>query len=543
MMKNKIKLYLIISLPALFITLFSIALAFPQGFLQGGRLDYFVTLILSFALFFWGMTLVYRVQYSRQRKILLIIFIIAFLWIVLRFVKWLANIHFVSIYADYFYYVPMTVIPLLLFMLIVETFCPKLSYKKAIYITLATIVLIFILLASTNDLHNLIYSDIKSYFPTDNPQIEIISYNYGILHFVMLGFVSLLSILTIILFFWGAGKYITFSQVFASSLLLVLLFAYIALYTFDIYFIKNIILLKDFALVIVILLTAIIETLLDVGLIQNNGRYIENFKNSNLPMCIYDEKGKKLFVSEKFSEQKNKNLKEKSLKIGSYTLVLQEDLTEIELLKEKISSETKELTETNTMLEKLIKVNAEKSSLSHRLAFADEIEKSIENSKSELENLIFLLPDNITSNNQTETKQILGRLALLLGYMKQKCMLLIGSKERSHLTYDAFKLIMQVISKDIQSVGFENIGVNIEKITQISFNFALLVNDFLNLVAKTYAYCGLDALIFVSPKNQTCVIELDGNNLEIKKLSIDGLNIKVTKGDDSIRVFMGVQDE
>ena len=36
----------------------------------------------------------------------------------------------------------------------------------------------------------------------------------------------------------------------------------------------------------------------------------------------------------------------------------------------------------------------------------DEIEKSIENSKSELENLIFLLPDNITSNNQTETKQI-----------------------------------------------------------------------------------------------------------------------------------------
>lgn len=542
-MTNKGQLFLIISLSALLLALFFLALAFPQGFLQGGRFDYFVTLILSFALFFWGMTLAYRVQYSTQRKILLVIFIISFLWIVLRFVKWLVNIHFVSIYADYFYYVPMTVIPLLLFMLIVETFCPKLKHKKAIYITLIVIVSIFIFLAFTNDLHHLIYSNIKSTFPVDNPQIEIITYDYGILHFVMLGFVSLLSIATIVLFFWGAGKQITFNQIFVSSLLLVLLFAYIALYTLNVSFIKNTMLIKDFALVIVILLTAIIETLLDVGLIQNNGRYVKNFKNSNLPMCIYDENGEKLFVSDKFSEQKNTNLKEKSRKIGSYTIVLQEDLTEIALLKEKIVSETREFSKTNAMLEKLIKVNAGKSSLSHRLAFADEIEKSIENSKKEVKSLISKLPDKITSKNQTDAKQTLGKISLLLGYMKQKCMLLLGSKECSHLTYDAFKLIIQVISKDIQSVGFANVGVNISKSEQISFDFALKVNDFANLVAKTYAFCNLDVLILINPNSKTCIMELDGNDIEIKQISLDGLNIKITQDDDSIRIFMGVQDE
>ena len=540
-MTNK-KQIIIISSCAFFVLLFAIACTFSQGFTQGGTIDYLITLIASFCLFFWGMTMVYRVQYKKQRTILLVIFVISFLWIALRFVKWLANIHFVSVYADYFYYVPMTIIPLLLFILVVETFCPKLKHKKIVYGILIGIISLFIILAFTNDLHHLIYKNFQSFYPEDNPGIDIITYDYNFLHFVMLGFISLLNISTIALFFWWTYKQISFNQIIISSLLVIFLFAYIVLYTLNVEIIKNTLLLKDFALVIVVLVCAILETLLDVGLIQNNGKYAENFKKSNLPMCIYNENKQAIFVSEKFSATPHKNLKEKTKEIGTYTLVVQEDLTEIVNLKEKISEETKELENINQMLEKLIKVNSEQSKLSHKLEFASEIEASIESTKKELQNLILSLPDKITKDNEKAVKQNLGIIALYLGYMKQKCMLLLSSKERQNLTYDAFKLIMQVISKDMQSVGFNDIAFNITKTDEISFDFALKVNDFAFFVAKSYGFCDLDTIIFANPNGNTCTMELAGKNIQIKEIKIDGLKITCTKEDDYVRISMGVQN-
>ena len=368
----------------LFCLFFCLACFFPQGFTQGGTIDYLITLIASFCLFFWGITMVYRTQYKKQRIILLCIFVISFLWISIRFVKWLANMHFISIYADYFYYIPMTVIPLLFFILVAETFCPKFKHKKVVYSTLISIVLTFIILAFSNNLHNLIYKNYNFSYSETNPNIEIITYDYNYMHFAMLGFVLLLNISTISLFFWGTAKQITFKQIFISSLFIVLLFVYILLYTFNTWHIKNIIILKDFALVVVIFLNAILETLLDVGLIQNNGRYEQNFKNSNLPMCIFDENEKILFVSKKFENSNNKHLKQKTKNIGAYKLVVQEDLTELDNLQQKIKTENKELESINQMLEKLIKINSEQSKLAHKLAYIDEIEHGIARQKKNL---------------------------------------------------------------------------------------------------------------------------------------------------------------
>ncbi len=542
-MTKKNQILLISSFCVLFIALFTLAIVFSQGFAQGGTIDYLITLIASFCLFFWGMTMVYRVQYKKQRTILLIIFIISFLWIALRFVKWLANIHFVSVYADYFYYVPMTIIPLLLFMLVVETFCPKFRHKKIVYAILSGIISLFIVLAFTNDLHHLIYKNFQSFYPADNPGIEIITYDYNFLHFAMLGFVSLLNISTIALFFGGTYKQISFNQIIISSLLVILLFVYIVLYTLNVEFIKHTPLLKDFALVIVVFVCAILETLLDVGLIQNNGKYADNFKKSNLPMCIYDENKQAIYVSEKFSNTSHKKLKEKTKTIGEYTLVFQEDLTEIVNLKESISAETKDLEKINQMLEKLIKINSEQSKLVHKLEFASEIEVSIESTKKELQKLILSLPDKITKENEKAVKQNLGIIALYLGYMKQKCMLLLNSKEKQSLTYDGFNLIMQVISKDMQSVGFQDIAFNITKTEDISFDFALKVNDFVFFVAKSYQFCDLDTIIFANPNGNTCTMELAGKNIQIKEIKIDGLKITCTKEDDYVRISMEVQND
>ncbi len=481
--------------------------------------------------------MVYRVQFNKQRKILLAIFLISFLWVVLRFIKWLSNIEVITVYADYLYYAPMVIIPGLTFALIVETFYPQLKHKKIIYISIVVITAVIILLALTNNLHHFVYKTTKVSHPEDNPVIVNFSYTYGVGHFIMVGFILLLTLSAIALFFVGTAKQISFNQIVVSSLLIIILITYTILYTVGLDFIKNTKIIKDLALIIVIFLTAILETLLDVGLIQNNGRYVKNFSQSSLPMCIYDENNKVLYKSEKFIFTPNDDLKLRQRKIGTYTLVLQEDLTEITALKEKILYDNKELTGINNMLEKLIKVNSEQSSVSHRLSFANEIEQSITKSKIDLYELVNILPNKITPRNETEIKQALGKIALTLGYMKQKCMLLLGAKERYSLSLDAFKMIMQIISKDIQSAGFKNVAVSVANADSISFEFALKVNDLINDIAKTYCFNNLDVLLIINPNKDSCIVELDGAKVDIKKLQIE--EIHITKQDNGIRIAMG----
>ena len=536
MAKTKIVLSLIVSC-VLFAVTFVIASLIPQGFVQGGSLDYMFTLLIAFVLFIWGMTMVYRVQYDKQRKILMAIFIIAFLWVVLRFIKWLSNIELISIYAEYLYYAPTMMIPALLFALIVESFFPNLKYKKALYIAVLVVLTLFLLLAFTNNLHHWVYKNVQINHPEDKPSIVNISYSYGVAHFIMLGFVFLLAISTIVLFFIGTAKQITFTQIIILSLLVLILFVYVALYTIGLDFIKSTKILKDLALINVMFITAILEALLDVGLIQNNGRYEKNLSKSSLPMCIYDENEKVLFVSEKFISTPNENIKLKSRDIGTYKLVLQENLTEINTLKEKILYDNKELASINSMLEKLIKVNEEQSSISHRLSFANEIEQSIAKSRIELSELVNSLPDSITKENELNTKHTLGKIALVLGYMKQKCMLLLGAKERVSLSYDAFKMIMQIISKDIQSVGFKNVAVSITNSDDISFDFALKVNDLINIIAKEYCFNDLDVLLIVNPNKNSCIIELDGKKLNKKDLAFD--DVTISKQENGLRITLG----
>ena len=57
---KKIEIILISILSALFIASFVIASVFPQGYIRGGDYEYLVTIIVSFALLLWGISMIYR---------------------------------------------------------------------------------------------------------------------------------------------------------------------------------------------------------------------------------------------------------------------------------------------------------------------------------------------------------------------------------------------------------------------------------------------------------------------------------------------------
>ena len=541
---------------ALFISAFAIlafaicyifAAVFPVGNLQGGRPDYIVTLFASFLLLVWGITMSYRVQYTRQRTILTLIYVLCFLWVLLRFVKWLPSYIPLTKYSDYFYYLPMTLTPALFLVLCVENFVPHLKGKRILYCALFVCVLFFVVMALTNDLHGLVYKNYSFGIDatTGEPSAKILSYSYNIIHYFAMAFIVLcvLSALTITIV--KSRWQLSFASLVPSAAVIALAAVYFTLYAVGAEFLRGTLILKDFALMSSLFLLGAIEIMLDIGLVQNNGRYVTHFSKSTLPMCIFDENGKPLFASEQFSlpryVEKPQNFHYTEEKLGNYTLVIEEDLTEILNLRGKIEKDNLELQEANRLLSNMFEVSKENSSLAFRLSVMNEIEESIGKSKQELSSLVKTLPDEMTEENTDETRKTLGKTALLLGYMKQKCMLLLGAKEQKSLSLDAFKLLLNVISHDIQSVGFGEVASIVTNGEDISFSFALAVNELANAIANAYAFQNLDMLVISKPNENICIVELDGKPLDERRLFVAGTNIVTKAHDTGLRVVMEVK--
>ena len=528
----------------LFATLFlALAIVFPAGYLKGGDVSYLVALVIALVCFAWGLSMVYRTQFKTQKKLILTLIVSLFVWITLRFIKWLPNIHYISIYVDYAYYIPMMGIPILFMLLIGESFYTTKKAKVAIYVTFSLIATVFIVLSLTNDLHHLIYNNIRSRFAEDNPGIEIITYGYGVAHYVAMVYVYSLVLFDFVMFVIGTRKQVRIRELALSFVVMILLATYTALYFAGVDFIKNVPILKDFALMMTVLIMLLLESLLFVGLIQNNGRYHANFKKSIVPMRIFDDGGNIVYTTGNFDEiaYDFKDAKYNYIQkpIGSYTLVVEERVDEINSLKNKISLENEKIKNINRILEETIKVTGETPALAYRIELSDEIEESIQQERRDAQSLISSLPDEINDKNRLEVERNLGKIALLLGYMKQKCMLLLELKRTNTMSFDACKMLLNVITKDIASVGFFDATYSIITKCDVDISFLVVVNEFINKVAQAYAFSDAGFIVMVDTKNSRAIIELDSDGLEVKNINVDGARIKGSK-DDSVRLVLEV---
>jgi len=488
--------------------------------------------------------MIYRVQFDKPKKLLYSIFLLGFFWIVLRFVKWLPNVLTLAKYIDYLYYLPIVVLPTLFFVFCIETFHATLKGKKRIYAILFLICSVFVILALTNDLHQLIY---KNYtFGVNEKGVAVArlaTYSYGIVHYFAMGYDFLLTLSALAIVLIGAK--LSPIQGVLSSTVILLAITYFVLYALGVPFTREVFFIKDLALVSIFFIQSGIEIMLDLGLVRNNGRYVVNFTRSALPMCIYDENSKPLYKSEKFkqiiADDEKETVRVSSKKIGEYTVISQADVSEMINLKKKTQAESDELSKTKQLLEDALKVAKEEASLTYRLSLLEEIESSIGKSRDEMAKLVETLPAVITDENSKESKRTLGRIALKLGYMKQKCMLLLGAKERKALTSEEFKMLLNVISHDVQSVGFKDIAVALTSDSDVDFSLAVQVNEFINAVAEGYEFLDLNALILVNQIKKVCSIELEGVIPTEKPIFVVGNNITCRVTDSGLRYGMEVE--
>lgn len=535
---NKIRFITILIAAILFVGFFLLSILIPRGYLQGGGFDYLVTLIIASLLLLWGISMIYRIQFKKQKLLVTLLVITIFMWMIIKYVKWLPNIRFLNIYIDYVYFVPALMIIDLFFILMLETFYENLHIKKIIYIILVTLSLAFVLLVFTNDLHHLFYTNYE-FHTGENEKVETVTSSYGPLYYVYLAFVLLIAIAAVLIFAFGSKKQLSFKQFIFPVLLSVVLVIYISLYILRIPFIRQWIIFKDFSLMCSLFAISILESFLDIGLIQNNGHYQKNFSESFLAMTIYDENNYPLFKS--FGSDLIVDLNEVKItekNIGNYKLKLVEDISAIKKLQNKIIKENDNIKTANKTLADLIEINKQQASISYRLNLMNEIEKSIGKSKEQALNLINSLPDEINSDNSGETRKKLAMIAWLISYMKQKCMVLLEAKEKKNIDYESFEILLNVISIDLASIGFNNVGYNYSSKDDLSIDFVISVIDLVNKVATSYAYKNIEMLIATNSTQNACRICLFDTSLDIKDINLDGLDIKTTLNEDGLNIKM-----
>lgn len=535
---NKIRFITILIAAILFVGFFLLSILIPRGYLQGGGFDYLVTLIIASLLLLWGISMIYRIQFKKQKLLVTLLVVTIFMWMIIKYVKWLPNIRFLNIYIDYVYYVPALMIIDLFFILMLETFYENLHIKKIIYIILVTLSLAFVLLVFTNDLHHLFYTNYE-FHTGENEKVETVTSSYGPLYYVYLAFVLLIAIAAVLIFAFGSKKQLSFKQFIFPVLLSVVLVIYISLYILRIPFIRQWIIFKDFSLMCSLFAISILESFLDIGLIQNNGHYQKNFSESFLAMTIYDEDNYPLFKSfgnDLIVDLNEVKITEKS--IGNYKLKLVEDISAIKKLQNKIIKENDNIKTANKTLADLIEINKQQASISYRLNLMNEIEKSIGKSKEQALNLINSLPDEIIPDNSGETRKKLAMIAWLISYMKQKCMVLLEAKEKKNIDYESFEILLNVISIDLASIGFNNVGYNYSSKDDLSIDFVISVIDLVNKVATSYAYKNIEMLIATNSTQNACRICLFDTSLDIKDINLDGLDIKTTLNEDGLNIKM-----
>ena len=533
---------LVISLSFIaFTAFFIIGTIYPQGFMSGGSLSYVLTFALLYILLLWGISMYYRIQYNYQKKIILSIVIILIIWTITKYLKWLPNIHYLSIYLDYAYYIPMVSIPILFSSLCIESFYKHAKWKKAYYIFSSTIASLFVLLVFTNDLHHLIY-DYIIIKDEMNPLVGHFTYDYGPAHYVCMIFIGLSTIFTFTLFAIGVRKKVSLWQILIPLFIYALLLLYSILYLLKVPLIRNTVLIKDFATSVTIILLMLLEALLDVGLIRNNGLYLSNFKKSAIPMCIFDNERNILFKSNTFNSTKrdDENYRYNVKTEDYYEIVVEESMEKIIELKETIKRENENIEKINTLLEKTININAKNQSILNKTKLVNEIENNINETEIRVKKIIDSIPDDINEANKEEIMKRLGTISLLLGYMKQKCMLLIEFKKNNEMTFESFSFLLDVIKNDISTAGYLDVAFNVvsSKKSNVYYKEIIIINDFINQVAYEYSNTSSNMFVIINLDNKKVTIDIDGKNLKNCRLKMDDVSINSSK-DETLRISMG----
>lgn len=485
-----------------------------------GDLYYIFSYVVVFLFTLYYSFIIYRIEEKTTKVIVIAILGLAIFFLVCEYLKILSTGVVFPRYCEYLYFLPILIIPHLLFILCNEIFSKTSKNKIVLYSILGCISSIFLILILTNDLHNLFYI-----IPEHISGKEII-YPKNILFYVVCSYSLILCIISISLFVVKTLKRNTLLQLLNPFLVLIVMVVYSLICIVSYKKISNIIFLSDVPLVYNILFSILFESLMRNGLIQNNGQYLMYFDNCKLPLKIVSNSGEDVYVSSLFDNdayEKNNSddlVFSKNAINGGYA-VIEDDVSEINQLHRELNVIIDELRRNNEILLKRKSIDEEHARIKTRNELFAEIERAIEKKSNEIRFLVSVLPDEINDDNRMYAIDVLGKIRLRIGYLKQKCLLILQTKLNELILNSEFRITANVICSDIKNVGFDSFEYVIKGNRNVPIEFALVFNELMEYLGEYFSAKKCSVLVLINTDELKCKINVEVPDEFIKTIIVE----------------------
>ncbi|MCI5745097.1 MAG: hypothetical protein MR270_02305 [Erysipelotrichaceae bacterium] len=508
-----------------------------KGSVQGNIEDIFFYFFIFAFVVFYAFTL-FRIDSIQQRRIFNFIFCLNIFFILDDGIQSLTSSITLARYCEYLHYLPLIYVSCMFNIFFVITFFNN-SIKRNIYI-ISIFIISFVLfcLVMTNDFHQLFlkYDDNKAI------------YGLGLVYYIVYFYIVILYLFNSITFFIKTKKLSNFFRLVVSFVPFLLFSLYLYLCINQNELLNKIVLLNKMSLAHNVLFILIFEVFVYGGLLQNNGKYSTLFEACALPLKIVDNNGKVMYQSALFSdydyysEQNNDKVFITNDIVGG-KVIIEENIRKINSLNNKLNKNIEQLKNANSILIKSRDIIEEGTRLNVQKALYDTMEEALSKKSKEIELLLSLIPNSSNEANKDEIIYLLRQIKLRIGYLKQKCILLLQGKESKIVKFNQFYMIIGVMCSDIKTIGFDSFAYVITGKDDVFIEFVLAINEIMEYIGENFSNHNCVVFVSINSILKRCKINIDGVNKSynisnIRQLPTYGYLLKVSHDGKSITIIL-----
>ena len=376
----------------------------------------------------WVISVRRRILDKRIRKYLIFVGLLMSFWLAERSVKWF----FVSEFSDlcrymwYAFYIPMILIPLLGVFITICIGKPE-TYKMPWWLNLLYIpAFALIIFVFTNDFHNLVFE-----FPNGiyyfNEQYE---YRFGFYivcaWFIILGFYFVAALVI--------KSRVPGSKTFQKLPLIIMACSVVFWVLYALGLIN-----ADLTAVDCLMITLLLESAIQSGLIRSNSGYTEFFEISTVAAQVVDKNFQTMYFSsyaDDLPEDVMQSALDKPVELGKTMLhgkpvsggyvFWQNDIKEIKKLMKSLEETRERLSENNFLLKAEIDMNEQKARFEEKNRLYDRIARDVSSQLIKAEELLAQAKQNPESAHNA-----LSKICVISAYIKRRSnLLLLGEENR-----------------------------------------------------------------------------------------------------------------
>ena len=410
-------------------------------------LPHIIFVALSFG---WVISVRRRILDKRIRTYLISVGLLMSFWLAERTTKWF----FVSEFSDlcrymwYAFYIPMILIPLLGVFITTYIGKPE-TYKMPRWLNILYIpAFALILFVFTNDFHNLVFE-----FPNGiyyfNTQYE---YGFGFYivaaWFVILGFYFVIAL---------AIKSRVPGSKTVQKLPLIIMACSVAFWVlYAVGLIE-----ADLTAVDCLMITLLLESAIQSGLIRSNAGYTEFFEVSTVAAQVVDKNYQTMYISsyaDDLPEDVMRSALDKPIELGKTMfrgkpisggyVFWQNDIKEIKKLMKSLEETRERLSENNFLLKAEIDMNEQKARFEEKNRLYDRIARDVSSQLIKAEELLAQAKQNPESAHNA-----LSKICVISAYIKRRSNLLLLSEENSIIASSELEFCLRESLDNIRLLG------------------------------------------------------------------------------------------